>query len=105
MESGITLERRFSTELFDHSQATQFKTHNCDAPKLTTETNRQELLDFYREMTVMRKMEVAADQMYKQKLIRGFLHLYIGQVRVQTALSYFMWQKFEFGEEKRVLDF
>lgn len=50
-----------------------------------TYTNKQELLDFYREMQLMRRMEVAADQMYKQKLVRGFLHVYNGQVRFLEA--------------------
>jgi pyruvate dehydrogenase E1 component alpha subunit len=65
----------------------QFKMHNLPAPNLTIETSKQELLEFYREMQVMRRMEVAADGMYKQKLIRGFLHLYIGQEAVCAGLE------------------
>jgi TPP-dependent pyruvate/acetoin dehydrogenase alpha subunit len=31
-------------------------------------------------------METAADDMYKKKLIRGFLHLYSGQVAIKFSL-------------------
>jgi pyruvate dehydrogenase E1 component alpha subunit len=56
-----------------------FKTHKCEGPETTIYTSRSELLKFYREMTLIRRVEVAADNLYKQKLIRGFLHLYNGQ--------------------------
>ncbi len=35
---------------------------------------------FYRQMSTIRRIEITADNMYKAKLIRGFLHLYNGQV-------------------------
>lgn len=39
------------------------------------------LMNMYRQMTTMRRMEMTADALYKAKLIRGFCHLAIGQVR------------------------
>lgn len=50
-------------------------------------TNKEELLGFFREMTLMRRMEIAADVAYKQRKIRGFLHLYNGQEAVASGLE------------------
>eukprot|EP00029_Vermamoeba_vermiformis_P012713 TRINITY_DN763_c0_g1_i1.p1 TRINITY_DN763_c0_g1~~TRINITY_DN763_c0_g1_i1.p1 ORF type:complete len:398 (-),score=168.21 TRINITY_DN763_c0_g1_i1:44-1237(-) len=67
----------------------QYKTHKLDAPPMFTYTTREELLGFYREMSLIRKMEVAANTLYtgKDRLIRGFLHLYNGQEAVASGLE------------------
>jgi len=44
-------------------------------------------MDFYKEMSLMRRIEIAADVAYKKKQIRGFLHLYNGQEAVAAGLE------------------
>ena len=48
--------------------------------------SKNELSTMYKEMQTMRQMEIAADALYKAKLIRGFCHLAIGQVRFPGRL-------------------
>ncbi|PPR03978.1 hypothetical protein CVT26_001051 [Gymnopilus dilepis] len=65
-----------------------FKTYNCDLPELEVQITRDELLQMYKEMQTMRRMEMAADALYKAKLIRGFCHLAIGQEAVSVGLEH-----------------
>jgi pyruvate dehydrogenase E1 component alpha subunit len=62
-----------------------FQTYKIDAPAPKTTTTKEELIKFYRDMTEMRRTEVVADNLYKQKLIRGFLHLYNGQEAIVSG--------------------
>jgi len=52
---------------------------------------KEELLEFYRQMLLIRRFEEKAGQLYGLGLIGGFCHLYIGQeavaVGLQSALS------------------
>ncbi len=50
--------------------------------------SKQDKIDIYREMFLMRKFEEKAQEMYEAGKIGGFLHLYIGQ---EAVASGFMW--------------
>lgn len=45
---------------------------------------QDDLLRYLRQMMTIRRMEMAADALYKEKLIRGFCHLSIGQVQFEN---------------------
>lgn len=47
---------------------------------------KQEYLDLFYQMVVIRRMEDVAAQLYQQGKVGGFLHLYIGQEAVSTGL-------------------
>lgn len=50
--------------------------------------SKEDKIEIYREMVLVRRFEEKAGEMYEAGKIRGFLHLYIGQEAVATG---FMW--------------
>jgi len=56
-----------------------FKGHKLEVPKAEVTTSKEELVKFFTDMSLLRRMEITADNLYKQRMIRGFLHLYNGQ--------------------------
>ncbi|PIA40309.1 hypothetical protein AQUCO_02500182v1 [Aquilegia coerulea] len=83
------LRRSFSSESETLSIETSipFIGHRIDPPSRTVETTPNELMDFFKTMVLMRRMEIAADSLYKAKLIRGFCHLYDGQEAVAIGME------------------
>jgi pyruvate dehydrogenase E1 component alpha subunit len=51
------------------------------------EPSREELLDLYKQMLLIRRFEERAGQLYGLGLIGGFCHLYIGQEAVAVGLQ------------------
>jgi len=56
------------------------------AAKKAATHDREELLDLYRHMLLIRRFEEKAGQLYGMGLIGGFCHLYIGQEAVVVGL-------------------
>lgn len=40
----------------------------------------EEAIKIYEKLVMLRRIENAANTMYKEKLIRGFCHLYTGEI-------------------------
>ncbi|KAK2755773.1 alpha subunit of pyruvate dehydrogenase [Arachnomyces sp. PD_36] len=77
-------DKPFRVNLSDES----FETYELDPPPYTLETTKKELKQMYHDMVSIRRMEMAADRLYKEKKIRGFCHLSTGQEAVATGIEH-----------------
>jgi len=84
-----TASKPFTVRLHDDT----FHGYKTETPSLDVEVNKDMLIDMYQKMTLMRRMEMAADALYRQKLIRGFCHLATGQVRIFPLNFFFVYPK------------
>ncbi|SDZ31054.1 pyruvate dehydrogenase E1 component alpha subunit [Jannaschia faecimaris] len=57
------------------------------AAKATPNVSKEDLLQYYRDMLLIRRFEEKAGQLYGMGLIGGFCHLYIGQEAVVVGLE------------------
>lgn len=54
--------------------------HKLDSgPSNTFTVTREDALDMYKKMQTIRRLETSAGNLYKEKIVRGFCHLYSGQ--------------------------
>ncbi|KAJ1389874.1 thiamine diphosphate-binding fold [Sesbania bispinosa] len=89
ISAALSLRRPISSDANTLTIETSvpFTAHNCEPPSRAVDTSPSELLSFFRDMALMRRMEIAADSLYKAKLIRGFCHLYDGQEAVAVGME------------------
>ncbi|KAI9846440.1 MAG: alpha subunit of pyruvate dehydrogenase [Sclerophora amabilis] len=77
-------EQSFPVNLSDES----FETHELDPPPYTLDVTKSQLKRMYFDMVSIRRMEMAADRLYKEKKIRGFCHLSTGQEAVAAGIEH-----------------
>lgn len=77
-------DKPFPVKLSEES----FETYELDPPPYTLETTKKELKKMYYDMVATRRMEMAADRLYKEKKIRGFCHLSTGQEAVAVGIEH-----------------
>ncbi|KAF9371146.1 alpha subunit of pyruvate dehydrogenase [Mortierella sp. AD011] len=66
---------------------TSFETYNCEAPSLKVNLKKEELIDMYKGIATIRRLETTADSLYKARLVRGFCHLSTGQEAVVVGME------------------
>ncbi|KKK22961.1 hypothetical protein P175DRAFT_0479200 [Aspergillus ochraceoroseus IBT 24754] len=77
-------DKPFTVQLSDES----FETYEIDPPPYTLEVTKKELKQMYSDMVMIRRLEMASDRLYKEKKIRGFCHLSVGQEAVATGIEH-----------------
>uniref|UniRef100_A0A2M4AA04 Pyruvate dehydrogenase E1 component subunit alpha n=2 Tax=Anopheles triannulatus TaxID=58253 RepID=A0A2M4AA04_9DIPT len=76
--SGSVAVKNYATEA--KFETKPFKLHNLtEGPPTKATVTRDEALQYYRQMQTIRRLETSAGNLYKEKLVRGFCHLYSGQ--------------------------
>lgn len=63
------------------------KTASKSAPAKKASASKDDLLNYYKDMLLIRRFEEKAGQLYGMGLIGGFCHLYIGQEAVVTGMQ------------------
>ncbi|KAL1517111.1 hypothetical protein ABEB36_000920 [Hypothenemus hampei] len=72
-------------ELF---QSNVYKLHLLEeGPSTTSELVKDKALEYYEQMDEIRKLENSIAQLYREKRIRGFCHLYVGQEAVAVGIN------------------
>lgn len=85
--SGIVSTRSHSVE------EASFSVDPCElhileeGPKTETNLTREDAIKYYKDMVVIRRMETAAANLYKEKAIRGFCHLCSGQEAIYVGMK------------------
>jgi len=86
--SSFLTRRSFSTNPeAEFEFARPFKGHKLTPPESKATTNKAELMEFYRTLVYYRRFEIVSDTLYKQRLIRGFCHLYDGQEAIVVGME------------------
>lgn len=65
-----------------------FRLHRLDTGPTTQVTvTKEDAIEYYTQMHTIRRLETSAGNMYKEKIIRGFCHLYSGQEAIAVGIK------------------
>lgn len=65
-----------------------FRLHKLeDGPSTNVTLSKGDALDMFTKLQTIRRMETSAGNLYKEKIIRGFCHLYSGQEAVCVGIK------------------
>lgn len=65
-----------------------YKLHRLEeGPSTKVSVGKEEALHLYNQLNTIRRLEAASGSLYKEKIIRGFCHLYSGQVEKKCNVS------------------
>ncbi|XP_057337743.1 probable pyruvate dehydrogenase E1 component subunit alpha, mitochondrial isoform X2 [Microplitis mediator] len=65
-----------------------FRLHKLDSgPSTKVSVTREDALNIYKKLHTIRRIETAAGNLYKEKIVRGFCHLYSGQEACAVGMT------------------
>ncbi|XP_075216303.1 pyruvate dehydrogenase E1 component subunit alpha, mitochondrial-like [Lycorma delicatula] len=75
---GSSKKKNYATEATFETKP--FRLHKLEkGPETKVSVSKDDAITFYKQMQTIRRIETAAGNLYKEKIIRGFCHLYSGQ--------------------------
>jgi len=84
---AFSTSKAINSDLAYHLEK-NFDLHRLDSgPSMNVECTKAEALDYYQKMQSVRRLETTAGNLYKEKQIRGFCHLYSGQEAVCVGMK------------------
>lgn len=83
--STVNAVRCMSSEITVELGSDAFDAYEFTIPSTTVTATKDELVQYFKEMYTMRRMEITNDTEYKARNIRGFCHLYDGQEAIASG--------------------
>ncbi|KAJ8949970.1 hypothetical protein NQ318_002378 [Aromia moschata] len=84
---GVVSKNNFATEATLETKP--YKLHKLEqSPATTVSLTREDAIKYYTQLHTVRRMETTAGNLYKDKIVRGFCHLYSGQVPLGVGIAY-----------------
>ncbi|XP_049819838.1 probable pyruvate dehydrogenase E1 component subunit alpha, mitochondrial isoform X1 [Aethina tumida] len=83
---GILSKNSYATEATFETKP--YRLHKLEeSPATTVSLSKEDALTYYTQLHTIRRMETSAGNLYKEKIIRGFCHLYSGQEAVAVGIK------------------